>query len=154
MPIQIPTMPEPSADALRQLEDWIAHRLPLSYFHFVCRHDGARPEANRLIVGDNEISATCFIPVSEAPALAKEIDGFPDCVIPLAHDDCGNYFYVKPETGRVYFWDHEVEASDDQVAEDVEAFIASLEPLDASRVELEPAQVKRVWVNPSFKPEF
>lgn len=154
MAIDIPKMAPPSADALRELESWIGCELPPTYVEFVREHDGAEPQENSLVTRDNEVGVSRFIPVNEAAALAQEIDCFPAGVIPLGEDGCGNYFYVEGRSGRVSFWDHEVEGHDEFVATDVSAFVTKLTAFDATRVKLAPGQVKRVWVDPSFKPEF
>jgi hypothetical protein len=147
-------MPLPQQETLFALANSVERELPPSYVEFVGKHDGAKPAANSFVTSDNEVGVSRFIPVAEAVDLAREIDGFPPQVIILAEDDCGNYFYVEPETGAVCFWDHEVDGADEQVAEDVSAFVAKLTPFDPERVELAPGQVRSAWVNPSFKPEF
>jgi hypothetical protein len=91
-----------------------------------------------------------FIPVSEAAALAQEIDGFPAGVIPLGEDGSGNYFYVEPQSGSICFWDHGIEGQDEIVATDVSAFVDKLAPFDQARVTLAPGQVRHVWVDPIF----
>ncbi len=154
MVVAIPTMPPPGEEALRELAAHIGHGLPPSYVSFVNTHDGAHPEENSLVTSDNEIGVSRFIPAAEAARLSQEIEGFPSQVIPFAEDDCGNYFYVKPETGAVHFWDHEVEGGDEQVAADAAGFVERLAPFDAKRVQLAPGQVISAWIDPSFKPEF
>ena len=153
MPIHIPKMPQPSANALERLAAAIAHELPDSYIAFVRDHDGAAPAMNSLVTCDNEVSVSRFIPVSDAAALGKKIEGLPPHVIPFAEDDCGNYFYVEPQSGSVWFWNHEAEGPNEQVAPDALAFIGNLMSVD-NGVKVARGQVTRVWVNPSFKPEF
>lgn len=150
LPIQIPTMPSPTSEALEHLRDWIGGQLPPSYLDFVARHDGAEPEENSLITSENEVGVRRFIPVREAAALAEKIDSFPARVIPIAEDDCGSYFYVEPATGSVRFWDHEVDGSDEEVASDVSAFVMRLAPFATGKVNLSPGQVKHVWIDPDF----
>jgi hypothetical protein len=41
-----------------------------------------------------------------------------------------------------------------RIADDFNQFVASLQPLDPASVKLAEGQVKRVWVNPAFKPSF
>lgn len=154
MGILIPTMPQPTEGALRVLAEGIGHSLPPSYVDFVRLHDGAKPEDNSITTMDNEVGVSRFIPVCEASGLSGEIDGFPAHVIPLAEDDCGNYFYVEPRSGAVYFWDHEEEGPDEKVAEGALAFAEKLSPFDVSTVNPAPGQVKSVWIDPSFKPKF
>jgi hypothetical protein len=152
--VSIPEMPRPTEHALDALANSIGHPLPDSYTRFVATHDGARPDANFIPTSDNEVGVLRFIPVSEAPELAAGTDEFPAMAIPLAEDDFGNYFYVNPTTGGVHFWDHEIEGPDERLAADALAFAEMLVPFDASRAALTSGQVRRVWVNPSFKPEF
>ena len=154
MAILIPITLPPDETQLSALADQIGHSLPESYVDFVKLHDGAEPELNSFKTLNNEVGVSRFIPVSEAPKLGAEIDGFPAGVIPLAEDDCGNYFYVEPSTGSVYFWDHELEGTDERVAENAQSFANKLMPFDASAIKLAPGQVISAWVDPSFKPEF
>jgi hypothetical protein len=154
VPVSIPKMPRPTEGALSVLAKTIGRPLPTSYALFVASHDGATPEANTVVISDNEVGVARFIPVSEAPELAAEIDGFPVSAIPFAEDDGGNYFYINPATGCVHFWDHEVEGPDEEVAADAMAFAERLVRFDTSSVALAPGQVRRVWIDPSFKPEF
>ena len=154
MPIEMPAMPEPTEEQFTAMQQSVGAALPPSYVEFARRHDGAVPGGNSIVTQDNEVGVARFIPVRETIALAASIEGFPANVIPLAEDDCGNYFYVELRSGAVYFWDHEVEGPDECVAESALAFSHQLNPFDASRVKPNPGQVQRVWVNPSFKPEF
>jgi hypothetical protein len=64
----------------------------------------------------------------------------------LAEDGCGNYFTVT-EDGAVRFWDHE---TDDLVrlANSVSDFATQC--VDPPPVELDPNQVKSVWIDPAF----
>lgn len=150
MAIDIPKMLAPSADQLRRLESWLGQELPATYVEFVCEHDGAQPHANSLLTRDNEVGVSRFIPVTEAAALAEEIDGFPVGVILLAEDGCGNYFYVEPLSECVRFWDHELEGQDEIVAPSVPAFVANLTHWDATRAQLAQGQVKHAWIDPEF----
>ncbi|WP_336977639.1 SMI1/KNR4 family protein [Altererythrobacter fulvus] len=154
MAVSIPEMSPPAAEDLGALADWVGRSLPASYVDFVRRHDGATLPDNSIKTLDNELTVVRFIPVCEATSMATNVEGFPVAVIPLAEDDCGNHFYIEPSTGAVHFWDHELDGLDELVAEDVDAFVEKLMPFDARAVALDPGQVKRVWVNPSFKPEF
>ena len=154
MAVLIPTMPQPAEKELGALADRIGHSLPASYLDFVKLHDGAAPKANSIKTSNNEIGISRFIPVREASDLGARIDGFPAHAIPFAEDDCGNYLYVAPLSGAVYFWDHELEGADEQLAEGAIALAEKLKPFDVSTVKLAPGQVKRAWIDPSFKPEF
>ena len=154
MPIAIPTMAEPTDEQFKALKQSVRAALPTSYVEFARHHDGAVPESNSLGISANEVGVSRFIPERAAVEVATGIEGFPANVIPLAEDDCGNYFYVELCSGAVHFWDHELEGPDERVADSVLAFVDRLNPFDASRAKLTPGQVRRLWVNPSFKPEF
>lgn len=154
MTIHIPQMPSPSADALSDLECWLGQRLPMPYAEFVRNHDGAEPQENSLMTKDGGLGVSRFIPINETKTLAQQIEGFPVGVVPFAEDSCGNYFYVEPISGSVCFWDHEVEGDDEVVASNVSDFIVQLMPIDVPDAKLKAGQAKRVWANPSFKPEF
>lgn len=150
MPIQIPIMPAAPAGAIERLRDWIGRELPFSYIAFVAKHDGAEPEPNSLDTSQNKVGVRRFISVQDAPAVAEQTDGFPAHVIPIAEDDCGNYFYVNPKTGAVHLWDHEVEGADEMVAEDAFGFADSLVPFDTELAQLAPAQVISAWIDPDL----
>ena len=152
--ISIPKMPRPTDSALATLAKKIGYQLPKSYIDFVNAHDRAKPEINSIATSKSEIGVSRFIPVSEAADLTTFIDGFLTAAIPFAEDDCGNYFYIDASTGTVFFWDHEVEEGDEKIAEDALVFGQKLSPIDASSIKLAPGQARRVWVNPSFKPQF
>jgi hypothetical protein len=70
--------------------------------------------------------------------------------VPFAEDECGNAFVQAPD-GGIWFWDHET----DQVtllAADWSAFVGRCHaPIP---VELDPSQVKSVWVDPEFAKKF
>lgn len=154
MPVSIPTMTPPTDAELRALADCVGYSLPKSYLHFVKLHDGAEPDDNSIKTVNNVVGVRSFISVREASALSDKIEGFPRTAIPFAEDDCGNYFYIDPSDGAVYFWDHELGEADERVADDALAFVEKLTPFDASSVKLAPGQVKRAWIDPSFNPEF
>lgn len=72
----------------------------------------------------------------------------------MAEDDCGNFVYVRAASGEVMFWDHEIENGDVFLADDISGFLKLLRPFDPVAVKLAPGQVKSVWIDPTFKPEF
>ena len=67
----------------------------------------------------------------------------------IAEDECGNYF-VR-ENRSIHFWDHET-SKFTILANSVNEFIAGCAA--PSEVELEPGQVKSVWVDPEFAKKF
>lgn len=151
------TIPETSGATTEQIE--LAERqlgceLPEVWREFARRYDGARPADNIIAVPGNETGVRAFVPVLEAAACRDGIEGFPIHAVPIAEDGCGNYFWLDPTSGEVFFWDHEVEELTAPVAADFSLFLMQLRPFDASSVRLAPGQVRAVWVDPDFKPEF
>jgi hypothetical protein len=129
--------------------------IPASYKAFLNHHDGAEPEDNFFKVdaqrsGDVER----FIPASEIMRVRNSVEGFPKNMLPFAEASCGNLVYMNPAKGTIYFWDHEIDSWDVKVADSFEEFLAMLERFDNSQINLKPGQVKRIWVDPNFKPEF
>jgi hypothetical protein len=70
--------------------------------------------------------------------------------VPFAEDDCGNLF-TQTQNGSVCFWDHETDDLTVIAASWTEFASGCVEPKE---VKLQPGQVKRVWVDPNFKPKF
>ena len=64
----------------------------------------------------------------------------------FAEDGSGNYFTII-EDGAVCFWNHETDELI-RLAANVSQFISHCEELEP--VNLDPKQVKSVWVNPDF----
>lgn len=48
------------------------------------------------------------------------------------------------------FWDHEIPDNQIELAAGVNRFVDILAPCDMDDVELDEAQVKRVWIDPEF----
>ena len=69
---------------------------------------------------------------------------------PFAEDSCGNLFTQFPN-GSICFWDHETDDLTVIAASWDEFAIGCVEPKE---VKLNPGQVKRVWVDPNFRPKF
>lgn len=115
-------------------------------------HDGAEPDSNIFSVGeDNNSGVRAFIPAKDIPRERFNIENLPVRAFPIAYDDCGNYILIDQEqSGAVLFWDHETPEPLIKVADDFESFLESLEPFDLDSVQLEPGQVKEVWIDPDF----
>jgi hypothetical protein len=128
--------------------------LPASLRVFVREHDGAKPEDNTFDLPNNESGVRAFISLIDAPERRHEIDGFPKTGVPVAEDGCGNYAWLRPETGEILFWDHEVEGDGVVIANDFETFLMVLRPVDMDSARVEQAEVIGFWVDPTFKPTF
>lgn len=127
--------------------------LPPEYVKFLANHDGVKPPSNVLEGTNYGVSVNGFLPASDIVERADLVEGLSSNLLPFGEDDSGNFVCIGADDHRVYFWDHEVD-NDKVVAESFDEFLRRLEPFDLSSVKLEPGQVKRVWVNPGFKPEF
>lgn len=154
MAVEIPRTKGLSENRVAGVERVLGCALPASLRAFARDHDGAEPEDNTFDVPDNQSGVRAFISLADVPQLRREIDGFPKTGVPVAEDGCGNYVWLKPETGEILFWDHEIESDGVVIANNFEAFIASLQPFDRDSAQLQPGQVKHVWIHPDFKPEF
>jgi hypothetical protein len=69
---------------------------------------------------------------------------------PFAEDGCGNAFVQMPD-GRIQFWDHEADEMT-RLADDWPAFVQGCAP--PKPAELDPSQVKSVWIDPEFAKKF
>ena len=127
--------------------------LPPEYVEFLASHDGAKPPSNVLEGTNYGVGVSDFLPASEIISRASAVEGLSSSLLPFGEDDSGNFVCISADDHRVYFWDHEID-NDKVVAESFADFLRKLEPFDLSSVKLQPGQVKRVWVNPNFKPEF
>jgi hypothetical protein len=139
---------------IREAEFQLGCALPLSYRAFVTKHDGATPESNIFSTSGNQSEAREFVHVREAASLRTNIEGFPREGIPVAADSCGNYVWLDPRTGEVFFWDHELEGIGEKIADGFDAFLEGLQPFDAKSIELKPGQVISAWIDPKFKAKF
>jgi hypothetical protein len=136
------------------IERRLGHELPEAYRNFVRAHDGATPPSNIFDVPGSQSTVRSFIPVAQADAIRQRIEGFPPHGLPIAEDDCGNYVWLDPTSGAIFFWDHEMEGAGERIAEDFDQFVTKLHPFDPASLKLAEGQVKRVWGNPDFKPKF
>lgn len=127
--------------------------LPPEYIEFLAVHDGASPFPNVLEGTNDMVGVNSFIPASEIVDKSHSIDGLSSRLLPFAEDGSGNFVCIGVGDHKVYFWDHEIEG-DSVVADSFSKFLERLEPFDLSAIQLKPGQVKSVWVNPNFKPEF
>jgi len=155
MSIIIPKTSAASAASTAELEKLYGKNLPKSYLMFIKEHDGARPTANIFKVGENNNARVDeFIPAHESIHIRNSVEGFPSRALPVARASGGNFVYLDPANGAVYFWDHEIDDADTRLTDSFDEFLAKLQPVDANRVKLKPGQVKKVLGNPNFKPEF
>lgn len=143
---------EGASDAdMARVEQELACKFPAAWRQFIRSHDGARPAENTFDLPYGQANVRTFVPIRDAAALRIQIDGFPSHGVPIADDSCGNYVWLDPASGEIFFWDHELEEeASARLAPDLTGFLASLKPFDASSVRLRPDQVKGVWINPEL----
>jgi cell wall assembly regulator SMI1 len=132
--------PAPDEDVQR-LERRIGRPLPDAYRAYLRQHDGGRLEGNNQAV--NEI----FGVGPDTPEWAdmwRKLDTYaervPSWLLPVAADSFGNLFALSlrdSDRGSVWFWDHELEADEDEPptdenierrAADWRSFLDSLRP--------------------------
>lgn len=142
-----------SDDAIKQAEDELRVSFPADYRSFVNQFDGATLEVNSF-GGDARFSVDRFIPISEIKARSGMIEGFPKDAFPIAEAPSGNFIYMKQNDFSVWYWDHELEAGDFKLSPSFDEFLCELQRFDIESIQLRPGQVKSVWVDPDFTPEF
>lgn len=152
MAISIPQTGGVSDASLAELTEKYGKLSP-EYVQFLATHDGAKPPSNVLDGTNYTVGVNDFLPASEIIHRANAIEGMSSKLLPVAEDDSGNFVCIGADDHRIYFWDHEIEG-DKIIAESFNEFLSRLVPFDPSSIQLKPVQVKRVWANPSFKPEF
>ena len=119
------------------------------------QHDGAKPEENTFKLSERRSAGVeRFIPAADIIRVRDAVDGFPRKMLPFARAAGGNLIYLDAVRGTVHFWDHEGDSYDVKVANSFEEFLVLLEQFDLDHIKLKPGQVKKVRVNPDFKPKF
>ncbi|MBN1126824.1 MAG: SMI1/KNR4 family protein [Sedimentisphaerales bacterium] len=155
-------------DELQNFEEQTGHPLPEDYRIFLMKHNGAVPETNEFRLQNappNGCGVNEFLSIADIITLkAKLQDRFVLEAWPIAYAECGNYVcLVFGEKEGIYFWDHELEVEEGKepswenmflLAITFTDFFEGLCRLDVNSIDIKPGQVKEVWVDPDFKPEF
>ncbi len=140
-----------SNSELDAVEQVLGVSFPADLRKFMEQYDGASPPNNSFAIsGQGESDVRRFVSARDMASLRNEVEFFPPQAIPIAADSCGNYVYLNPPDGGIYFWDHEVEGGDLLLASNFTEFLLSVAPFDADDVELKPGQVKQSWIDPSL----
>ena len=140
-------------DDISKFEADLKVSFPPDYREFVSKYDGATPEEN-VFENDANVSVDRFIPISQMKRRASGVEGLPPDALPIAEAPSGNFIYLRKSDFSVWFWDHEIESGDKELASSFDRFMQKLVPFDIDSIQLQPGQVKSVWVDPDFKPEF
>ncbi len=161
--------------AVEQFEAAVGEKLPDDYREFLLTFNGGKPEDNEFAIphGKNEAGVNRFyglLDERQSGDLLHELEvmvsRIPEKMLLIGDDSSGNYICLslRPDTfGQLFFWDHELEASEGDPAtfsnlffidSSFNDFFSKLNKFDLSQVRLKPGQVKRIWRNPNFKPRF
>ena len=129
--------------------------IPDSYRVFLSQYDGTTPEENIFKVDERRSAGVeRFIPAADIIRIRGAVEGFPMEMLPFASSSGGNLIYLDPKLATIHYWDHEDDSCDVKVANSFDEFLALLEKFDLQQIKLKPKQVKKVRVNPDFKPKF
>ncbi|TSJ88010.1 SMI1/KNR4 family protein [Gilliamella apicola] len=110
---------------ISNFEKIIKGSLPNDYKDFLMKYNGGQPQPNsfRFFSDRNDESmADYFLSLGREKYsnLLSYYDLYKDRIpsefIPIAHDPEGNLIIMelKPNSNRIYFWDHELEADEDE----------------------------------------
>ena len=152
MPIKLQKCKPAAEPEIAEAERQIGKRLPADYRSFLLEFNASIPEDN-VFGEDLSVTVERFVPVARIATRTQNVDGFPSDGVPIAEASSGNFVYFKKGSPSIYFWDHEID-HDRKLASSFMEFLNALRPFDFASVQLKPGQVKSVWVDPNFKPEF
>ena len=132
---------------INALEQGWQIKLPKNYKNFLMDINGGRPKNKLFTLKDKSNSSLIagifgisdeedYNILTRYPIMLG--DRIPSNTLPIADDQCGNLILLSvkgPDYGKVYFWDHEMEADEGQtpdysnltlIADSFEEFINSL----------------------------
>ncbi len=147
------------------MEKTLGSQLPSDYREFLLQYNGGVPETNEFTIADtnNASGVNEFMGVEGIESQKRILgDRFPDNVVPIAYAEGGNLVciaLVGNDRGKVYFWDHELKAGSGDISSWENMFLIAssfrqfwelLRRFDPSQVQLDPDQVKSVWIDPDF----
>jgi len=154
-------------EELDTLQRALGGALPTDYLSFMVENNGGIPETNIFDIPETGGNAGVneFFSVEKVLKEKRILHGrLPASAWPIADADGGNLVCLAGGANPgVYFWDHELETDEGEeptwanmfpLAPTFAEFWENLREFDINSVELKPGQVKSVWVDPNFKPEF
>lgn len=153
-----------------ELETKLKLTLPAGYRDFLLAHNVAKPEPNRYQTGGVTTSVQRFLGVSQdanADLAEQNLTTYsgrlPFGFLAVAEASGGNLICIRTRDEAVFFWDHELEAAEDEgpslenmkrLAGSFPLFLEALQPFDPKSVVLDPKQVISVKVKPGFLEKF
>lgn len=152
MSIKLPDRKTASPE-IGAFEKRVGQELPRDYVRFLKKHDGVRPPDNCFRLSKNiACGVSRFIPLRQVLSTReKYLSDLQPHVIPVARAEGGNWVLLElGPRGKVLFLDHELREQRFVLAKSFQAFLAKLQPFDASNIKLDPKQVISVWVDPEF----
>lgn len=149
-----------SEQDITALENMISQKIDFEFLEFIRNFDGATPDSNSFSVSGvrHMGSVRKFIPISgilsERGYISDSQSICGEYSYPIAFDDCGNYIVLdQGPSGGVFFWDHELDKAS-KVADTFAKFLELIEPFALQEEDVANFKPTKVWVDPSFKPEF
>lgn len=156
---------------IQAIEDTLGVTLPKDYRQFLLGCNIGVPEKNQVITAGVTTSVHVFFGVSDNRLhdLVKKnqetyFGRLPAGVLAIAACAGGNLICLQLETGAVFFWDHEEEASPDEptyenmemIAPSFDRFLNAIEPFNPEDFpELqEPVKGGVIWKAPGFDEKF
>ncbi|MEJ2664941.1 MAG: SMI1/KNR4 family protein [Spirochaetia bacterium] len=154
-------------EQLQSIEQLLGGKLPSDFKNFLMENNGGEPEINEFDIPDLKSGSgvSQFLSADEIINKKESMkERFVDEAWPIAQAEGGNYIcLVTGKKSGIYYWEHESEAEEGRpanfdnlfkVADTFSHFFDALKKFDISKNNLKPGQVKKVWVDPDFKPEF
>lgn len=116
------TLPE---HILKVLERYWDYKLPDTYRDFLIMNNGGEPGSCYFTFKDSSDGSDVRYFLGIFPDKDNDLlnhlkiykNRLPDNIFPIAYDSCGNLICISvkgPDRGKVYFWDHEMEAGEGQ----------------------------------------
>lgn len=111
---------------LSTIEQYLGSVLPSSYREFILKHNGGEPKEKFFFYKNDPSDGSLidfffgFVPDKHQNILLylrNYSERIPPNMLPIASDPGGNLVCLSlkgPDRGKVYFWDHEMEADTDQ----------------------------------------
>ncbi len=151
MKIKISNGSSASQSDVNRLERLVGTRLPIDFVDFVSVYDGSTPESNLFSVGaDNGSGVTRFIPVADIIKEAVLLTEMGEGMFPFAWAEGGNYVVIDSKSGKVFFWDHELDQPLVCISPTLSQFLDLLTPFSIESLNLKPSQARKAWIDPNF----
>jgi SMI1-KNR4 cell-wall len=105
---------------VEEAEKKLSVKLPSDYKEYLFKYNGAELGRNIIQVLDITTSISEFFGITNSKNndIFQVADTFfrriPNSVIAIARAGGGNLICLQTETGAIYFWDHDLEATDDE----------------------------------------